>query len=124
MDYAEVTFGWFGNPVVIRFVPSGPDLSLEGKRRCAQDYLEYHAAYGLSKWATRLKGSVEPIEDSGLLMLDETESIDLGFRFARLYCAKASPERQLQRGCKCEWHSNISASTVSPHSHIWSALHQ
>ena len=84
-DDAEAAFGWFGDPLVMRFVPSGPDLSLEATRRRLHGYREHQAAHGFSKWAIRLRGSVEPIGDSGLLVLDATESIDLGFRLARPY---------------------------------------
>jgi RimJ/RimL family protein N-acetyltransferase len=82
---AEAAFAWFGDPLVMRFVPGGPDLSLEATRRRVQRYREHQTAHAFSKWAIRLRGSVEPIGDSGLLVLDETESIDLGFRLARPY---------------------------------------
>jgi RimJ/RimL family protein N-acetyltransferase len=82
---AEAAFGWLGNPMVMRYVPNGPDPSLEATRRRVQGYRQHQAAHGFSKWVIRLKGLVEPIGDSGLLVLGETEAIDLGFRLAHPY---------------------------------------
>ena len=79
----EAAFGWFGDPEVMRFVPSGPDMSLEATRKRVLDYRQHQVAHGFSKWVVRLRGSADPIGDSGLLVLEETSAIDLGFRLAR-----------------------------------------
>jgi RimJ/RimL family protein N-acetyltransferase len=82
---AEAAFGWFGDPRVMALVPSGPDTSLAATRKRVQGYRQHQVAHGYSKWVIRLKGSLEPIGDSGLLVLHEPQAIDLGFRLARLH---------------------------------------
>jgi len=84
-DDAEAAFGWFGDPEVMQFVPKGPDTLLEATRRRIGNYQQHQVTHGFSKWVIRQRGSVEPIGDSGLLLLDELEAIDLGFRLARPY---------------------------------------
>lgn len=79
----EAAFAWFGDPEVMRFVPNGPDASVEATRKRIDGYRLHQATHGFSKWVIRLRESVEPIGDSGLLVLDETKAIDLGFRLAR-----------------------------------------
>jgi ribosomal-protein-alanine N-acetyltransferase len=81
----EAAFGWFGDPVVMQFVPGGPDVSLEATRKRVQGYRQHQTTHGFSKWVVRLRRSAEPIGDSGLLVLGESRVIDLGFRLARPY---------------------------------------
>jgi ribosomal-protein-alanine N-acetyltransferase len=82
-DNAEAAFCWFGDPEVMRFVPSGADRSVEETRRRLARYREHQARHGFSKWIVRERSSGEAVGDSGLLRLEGPERIDLGFRFAR-----------------------------------------
>jgi ribosomal-protein-alanine N-acetyltransferase len=81
----EAAYRWLGDPQVMRFVPSGPDRSLEATRKRIEGYREHQATHGFSKWVIRLRSSAEPIGDSGLLVRGEAKAIDLGFRFACSY---------------------------------------
>lgn len=82
-DDAEAAFRWFGDPEVMRFVPSRADRSVEETRRRLARYREHQARHGFSKWIVRERTSGEAVGDSGLLRLEEPERVDLGFRFAR-----------------------------------------
>jgi RimJ/RimL family protein N-acetyltransferase len=82
---AEAAFGWFSDPIVMALVPSGPDSSLAATRKRVEGYRQHQVAHGFSKWVIRLKGTLKPIGDSGLLVLHEPQAIDLGFRLARLH---------------------------------------
>ena len=82
-DDAEAAFRWFGDPEVMRFIPTGADQSVEETRRRLARYREHQARHGFSKWIVRERTSGEAVGDSGLLRLEEPERVDLGFRFAR-----------------------------------------
>jgi [ribosomal protein S5]-alanine N-acetyltransferase len=79
----QAAFEWFGDPVVMRFVPGGHDLSVEQTETRIANYRTHQAAHGFSKWVIVERASLRPIGDSGLLVLDEYGWIDLGFRLER-----------------------------------------
>jgi ribosomal-protein-alanine N-acetyltransferase len=84
----EAAFQWFSDPIVMRFTPSGPDASVEQTRARLLSYRTHQARHGFSKWALVDRSSSRIIGDSGLLVLDEEEWIDLGFRLSRAYWGK------------------------------------
>jgi len=79
---AQAAFGWFGDPLVMRFVPGGADRTIEQTTARLADYRTHQTAHGFSKWIIVERFSSRPIGDSGLLVLDEYGWIDLGFRLA------------------------------------------
>lgn len=85
---AEAAFGWFGDPLVMRYTPAGPDASLEQTQARLARYQEHQIAHGFSKWIIMDRGSACPIGDSGLLVLKEYGCIDLGVRLAQPYWGK------------------------------------
>lgn len=85
---AEAAFGWFGDAVVMRYSPGGPDASLEQTTARLVRYQEHQATHGFSKWIILERGSGRPIGDSGLLRLPDYGWIDLGFRLAPPYWGK------------------------------------
>ena len=80
---ALAAFGWFGDPVVMRFTPTGPDKSIEETKRRLASYEEHQKVHGFSKWLVLDRDSRVAIGDSGLLVLQDYGWIDLGFRFAQ-----------------------------------------
>ena len=76
----QAAFEWFGDPLVMRFVPGGPDLSIEQTKSRIAGYRTHQAAHGFSKWVIVERASSLRIGDSGILVLDEYGWIDLGFR--------------------------------------------
>ena len=50
MDDVEAAFTWFGDPIVMRFTPSGPDTSIEQTKARLANYQEHQTARGFSKW--------------------------------------------------------------------------
>lgn len=85
---AGAAFGWFGDPVVMRFTPTGPDRSMEQTQARLTLFMEHQNAHGFSKWLISNRTSGIAIGDSGLLILEEYGWIDLGFRFAQPYWGK------------------------------------
>jgi RimJ/RimL family protein N-acetyltransferase len=85
VDDVEAAFRWFGDPEVMQFVPNGPDSSIDATRRRVESYQQHQVTHGFSEWVIRQSGTAEPIGDSGLLVLEEPEGTDLGFRLARPY---------------------------------------
>lgn len=85
---AEAAFGWFGDALVMRFMPAGPDISLEQTRARLANYHAHQIAHGFSKWIVVERSSGCAIGDSGLLVLPEYGWVDFGFRLARQYWGK------------------------------------
>src|SRR5260370_23110914 len=84
----EAAFGWFGDPTVMRFTPTGPDTSIEQTKARLANYQEHQTTHGFSKWIILDHRSGSAIGDAGLLKLAEYGWIDLGFRLARPYWGK------------------------------------
>jgi ribosomal-protein-alanine N-acetyltransferase len=82
---ATVAFGWFGDPVVMRFTPTGPDKSIEETEARLVSYQKHQDMHGFSKWVVVERNSGAAIGDSGLFVLQGYGWVDLGFRFARQY---------------------------------------
>jgi RimJ/RimL family protein N-acetyltransferase len=80
---AQASFEWFGDPVVMRFTPTGPDKSIEETITRIAGYQNHQKARGFSKWLIQERNSGVAIGDSGLFVLPEYGWIDLGFRFAQ-----------------------------------------
>ena len=78
---AEAAFGWFGNPVVMRFTPSGPDTSIDQTKTRLARYQEHQIAHGFSKWIILDRSTGRSIGDSGLLELQDYGWIDLGLSY-------------------------------------------
>jgi len=85
---AEAAFVWFGDPIVMRFTPAGPDTSIEQTKARLANYQVHQTEHGFSKWIVLDRHLGCPIGDSGLLVLQENGWIDLGFRFAQPYWGK------------------------------------
>lgn len=83
----EVAFTWFGDPVVMRFTPTGPDTSIEQTKARLANYQEHQTVHGFSKWIILDRRLGRAIGDSGLLE-QEHGWIDLGFRLAQPYWGK------------------------------------
>jgi RimJ/RimL family protein N-acetyltransferase len=82
-DDVEAAFAWFGDPIVMRFTPSGPDTSIEQTKARLATYRKHQTEHGFSKWIVLDRHVGRPIGDSGLLVLQEYGWIDLGFRLAQ-----------------------------------------
>jgi RimJ/RimL family protein N-acetyltransferase len=80
---AEEAFAWFSDPEVMRFIPSGPDATLEDTRRRIANYRAQQARFGFSKWIILHRETGRAIGDSGLWYLPDGKRIELGFRLAR-----------------------------------------
>jgi len=85
---AEAAFVWFGDPIVMRFTPAGPDTSIEQTKARLANYQVHQTEHGFSKWIVLDRHLGRPIGDSGLLVLPENGWVDLGFRFAQPYWGK------------------------------------
>ena len=78
-------FGWFGDPIVMRFNPTGPDTSIDQTKARLANYQRHQITHGFSKWIILERRLGSAIGDSGLLKLEEQGWIDLGFRLAQSY---------------------------------------
>ena len=85
---AAAAFGWFGDPVVMRFTPTGPDKRIEDTEARLTLFMEHQKAHGFSKWLILHRASGVAIGDSGLLVLKDYGWIDLGFRLAQPHWGK------------------------------------
>lgn len=79
---AEAAFAWFSDPEVMRFIPNGPDTTLEDTRRRIAGYMEHQRLHGFSKRLIVHRETGEAIGDCGLYHLPDGVRIELGFRLA------------------------------------------
>ncbi len=63
----EAAFGWFGDPVVMRFTATGPEKSIEETKKRLAYFDNHQQAHGFSKWVILNAASGVAIGDSGLL---------------------------------------------------------
>lgn len=82
---APVLYTWVSDPEVMRFMPTatGRDHSLEQTSARVARYMSYQERYGFSRWLIFDRESGEAIGDAGLLMMNGTDEIELGYRFAK-----------------------------------------
>jgi RimJ/RimL family protein N-acetyltransferase len=85
---AGAAFGWLGDPIVMRFTPTGPDKGIEETRARLAGYVDHQKAHGFSKWLILNRDSGVAMGDSGLLVLQNHGWVDLGFLFAQPYWGK------------------------------------
>lgn len=84
----EEAFGWLGDPDVMSFTPAGTDKSLEITQNRIASYMKHHAIHGFSKWMMVDRITGEAVGDAGLLVLESSRNIDLGFRIASKHWGK------------------------------------
>lgn len=76
-------FGWFGDPEAMRFEPGGADRSVADTRERLAAYIAHQREHGFSKWMVLSSGDSRPIGHAGLMVLEETGEIELGYRLLR-----------------------------------------
>jgi len=81
-------FSWFGDPVVMKFTPHGPDTTLESTIERIDHYLEHQSKYGYAKWIILERNSMKPIGDAGPMCFPECQSFELGYRLLPGYWNK------------------------------------
>ncbi len=80
---AEAAFSWFSDFEVMRFIPFGPDATLEASSARLARYLEHETKYGFSKWIILDRETGVPIGDSGFFHLPDLKRVELGYRLAK-----------------------------------------
>jgi RimJ/RimL family protein N-acetyltransferase len=76
---------WFHDPDVMKWIPYGPDISLDQTKNRIQKYIEHYLVHGFSKFILIDKNSNGTLGDAGLMKLEGTEYIELGFRLKKEY---------------------------------------
>jgi [ribosomal protein S5]-alanine N-acetyltransferase len=87
-DDVRFAFDWFGDPLVMRFTPSGPDANVEQTTARIANYQRHQSEHGFSKWIIIERRSGRPIGDAGLLFFAEYGWIDFGYRLAQPFWGK------------------------------------
>jgi RimJ/RimL family protein N-acetyltransferase len=82
-DDVPLAFDWFSDPVVMRFIPNGPDRTMEQTAARISKYQRHQSEHGFSKWIVIERSSDRPIGDAGLLSVAEYGWIDFGYRLAQ-----------------------------------------
>ena len=82
-DDVEAAHTWFGDADVMRFMPSGPDRSVQATAERLAAYIEHQQRHGFSKWIAIDRASGQPVGDAGLMYLHGTDDVELGYRLKR-----------------------------------------
>src|SRR5437667_10226065 len=78
----EAAFAWFGDPIVMRFRPTGPDTSIELTKARLANYQEHQTEHGFSRWIFLARHSSRPIGDSGRFKAFVMALMPRAFRWA------------------------------------------
>jgi [ribosomal protein S5]-alanine N-acetyltransferase len=81
---AEVVHAIYSDPVVMRYVATGPMLDLAVTQRLIEDYAAHQARHGYSFWAVFERASGMLIGDSGLYCTPGGE-VELGYTLGRAW---------------------------------------
>ncbi|MGZ5008363.1 MAG: GNAT family N-acetyltransferase [Methylobacter sp.] len=73
-------FAWFGDPLVMKFTPHGPDTTFESTVERIKHYIDHQSKYGYAKWIILERNSMKPIGDAGPMYFPEYRSFELGYR--------------------------------------------
>lgn len=84
----EKAFTWFHDPDVMKYIPGGPDQTLEQAKARIERYISHYRKFGYSKYILMDNKTSGPIGDAGIMKLDGTEFIELGFRLHKDYWGK------------------------------------
>lgn len=79
----EFASNWLCDPLVMKFTPRGPDISMEQTALRIANYQRHQSEHGFSRWVVIERSSGRPIGDAGLMSMAEYEWIDLGYRIAQ-----------------------------------------
>lgn len=85
IDDAREAQKWFHDADVMRWMPNGHDKSFMQTENRIQKYIDHYLKYGFSKFIVIDKISNHPIGDAGLMNLDGTKFVELGYRFKKEY---------------------------------------
>src|SRR5260370_31442453 len=75
----QAAFGWFGDPAVMRFTPTGPDTSIEQTKVRLGVYQEHQTIHGFSKWIILERRSGRAVWGAALLNAEASRSTALVF---------------------------------------------
>ncbi len=67
----------------MKFTPSGADKSVDDTKQRIAKYQEHQVENGFSKWVIVDRETGRAIGDAGLLVLQDYDRIDFGYRLAR-----------------------------------------
>ena len=67
----------------MKFIPNGPDPSLEDTRKRIQRYVDHERRHGFSKWVITDRASGAAIGDAGFFVMPDGARVELGYRLAR-----------------------------------------
>ena len=85
---APAAFAWFGDPEVMRLDPRGADRSVADTQARLESYIAHQRAHGFSKWIVLDRVDGRPIGHAGLMWLDSTGEVELGYRLLRTVWGK------------------------------------
>jgi RimJ/RimL family protein N-acetyltransferase len=82
---APEAFSWFSDAEVMRYIPSGPDATVEDTASRLCRYIDHQATHGFSKWVIMDRETQRLIGDAGFYHLPDGKRIELGYRLSRPY---------------------------------------
>ncbi len=96
---AEAAHEWFGDPLVMKYTPTGADGSVEKTRDRVRTYQAHQTAHGFSKWLIADRESGKPIGDAGSFFCRSRGGSSWDSVFCHLAGAKGWPRRRDGHGC-------------------------
>jgi RimJ/RimL family protein N-acetyltransferase len=85
IDDADEAHVWLGDAEVMKYIPGGPDKTIEESQKRIIQYIDCYKNYGFSKYIIIEKSSNKLIGDCGILYLEDSDLIELGYRISKNY---------------------------------------
>jgi len=117
-DLADVSlaYGWFSDPDVMRYIPSGPDSTVQDCIQRIERYRLHHQQHGFGKWVITHRENGELLGDCGLTYLPDGRRIELGYRLARKYWGQGLAF-EVGKAWLCSAQKFVNASTLYAYAH-------
>jgi [ribosomal protein S5]-alanine N-acetyltransferase len=80
---APTIYPWMTDTEVQRYLPNGPDSTMEQVEARVARYMAHQAQHGYSRWLIFDRATGEAIGDAGMLYMPATEETELGYRFIK-----------------------------------------
>jgi ribosomal-protein-alanine N-acetyltransferase len=82
-DDAAVAYPWLTDVEIMRYMPTGHDSTMEQVQARIARYIAHQRQHGFSRWLINDRATGEAIGDAGMLVMPDTQEIELGYRLIK-----------------------------------------
>jgi RimJ/RimL family protein N-acetyltransferase len=88
LEDAPLAYPWLTDAEIMRYMPTGHDSTLEQVQARIDRYITHQQRHGFSRWLLFDRASGAAIGDAGMLVMVDTQEIELGYRLTKPHWGK------------------------------------